>query len=413
MVETTSLAAPVVIAIIASLLGLLNYKLISLPLGKLTDITTTLASGNLNVEIDSVGKDEIGKMGQAIKIFREAAITNRRLETEAEDVRQRAEERRAQQQHAEQDAAERLQLATSDLAAGLHKLASGDLSVRLNNKFAPEFEGLRNDFNSSIERLSLILTSVSFSTVQMQSVTSEIANATSNLSKRTERQASALEQTAAAVEEITVNIRNSTQRTDKAKKTANEARESAQSSANIVANAEKAMEKIEASSQQISNIISVIDEIAFQTNLLALNAGVEAARAGEAGKGFAVVAQEVRELAQRSATAAKEIKDLISKSSVDVNGGVSLVRDTGDALTTISSFIMEINEHMESISSSANEQSLGLAEVNVAIDQMDQTTQQNAAMVEESIAASTMLASEAEKLRELMIDFQFEKQVAA
>ncbi|MBY5454359.1 methyl-accepting chemotaxis protein, partial [Rhizobium leguminosarum] len=154
------------------------------------------------------------------------------------------------------------------------------------------------------------------------------------------------------------------------------------------------------------NIISVIDEIAFQTNLLALNAGVEAARAGEAGKGFAVVAQEVRELAQRSASAAKEIKGLIHNSSKEVEGGVKLVRDTGQALKTIGGFITQINHHMDSIATSAKEQSIGLSEVNLAVNQMDQTTQQNAAMVEQSTAASASLAQEAQKLRELVSQFR-------
>jgi len=165
------------------------------------------------------------------------------------------------------------------------------------------------------------------------------------------------------------------------------------------------MRRIEESSSQISNIIGVIDEIAFQTNLLALNAGVEAARAGDAGKGFAVVAQEVRELAQRSAKAAKEIKELIRNSSVEVEGGVKLVRATGDALKTIETYVVTINQHMDAIATSAREQSVGLAEVNTAVNQMDQVTQQNAAMVEETNAASATLANEASRLRDLIAQF--------
>lgn len=167
------------------------------------------------------------------------------------------------------------------------------------------------------------------------------------------------------------------------------------------------MEKIEQSSNQVSNIIGVIDEIAFQTNLLALNAGVEAARAGEAGKGFAVVAQEVRELAQRSAKAAREIKDLIRNSSVEVQNGVKLVSETGAALKTIEGYIVTVNQHMDAIAISAREQSVGLSEVNTAVNQMDQVTQQNAAMVEESNAASATLANEAGRLRALISQFQF------
>ncbi|MBB4234598.1 methyl-accepting chemotaxis protein [Rhizobium esperanzae] len=185
-----------------------------------------------------------------------------------------------------------------------------------------------------------------------------------------------------------------------------QANASAVQSGKVVADAVHAMQKIEQSSNQVSNIIGVIDEIAFQTNLLALNAGVEAARAGDAGKGFAVVAQEVRELAQRSAQAAKEIKDLIRNSSVEVESGVRLVSETGQALKTIEDYIVTVNQHMDAIATSAKEQSLGLSEVNTAVNQMDQVTQQNAAMVEESNAASATLAGEAGRLRDLIAGFQ-------
>jgi len=186
---------------------------------------------------------------------------------------------------------------------------------------------------------------------------------------------------------------------------AKQANDSAALSGQVVSNAVTAMERIEQSSNEISNIIGVIDEIAFQTNLLALNAGVEAARAGEAGKGFAVVAQEVRELAQRSAKAAKEIKTLIGTSSGEVESGVKLVRETGESLKTIEQYVVTINSHMDAIATSAREQSTGLKEVNTAVNQMDQVTQQNAAMVEETNAASATLASESRGLRELISQF--------
>jgi methyl-accepting chemotaxis protein len=227
-----------------------------------------------------------------------------------------------------------------------------------------------------------------------------------DLSKRTEQQAASLEETAAALDQITVNVANSSKRADEARKVAVLANESAVQSGMVVANAVDAMQKIEQSSNEISNIIGVIDEIAFQTNLLALNAGVEAARAGDAGKGFAVVAQEVRELAQRSAKAAKEIKDLISNSSIQVQSGVKLVSETGDALKTIEGYIVTVNQHMDSIATSAKEQSVGLGEVNTAVNQMDQVTQQNAAMVEETSAAGATLANESGRLRELISQFQ-------
>jgi methyl-accepting chemotaxis protein len=267
---------------------------------------------------------------------------------------------------------------------------------------------LRHDFNQSVRQLGTTLTSVMQSIQAIEVGTQEIASGANDLSRRTEQQAASLEETAAAVEEITSNVQNSAKRTEEARTIATEANTSATQSAGVVSHAEEAMRKIEGSSEQISNIIGVIDEIAFQTNLLALNAGVEAARAGDAGKGFAVVAQEVRELAQRSAQAAKEIKDLIRNSSVEVQSGVRLVRDAGTALNTICGFIVSINEHMESIAVSAKEQSTGLQEVNQAVNAMDQTTQQNAAMVEQSNAASNSLAQEAARLKELVSRFQLD-----
>ncbi|MBP2448184.1 methyl-accepting chemotaxis protein [Rhizobium leguminosarum] len=306
------------------------------------------------------------------------------------------------------DASERLRIATSGLAAGLKRLAAGDLAFQLNEAFAPDFEALRHDFNQSVTQLGTTLRAISESIGTIDEGSREISSGAGDLSKRTEEQAASLEETAAALEEITANVSNSSKRTEETRTVATEANRSAGISAEVVSHAEEAMGRIETSSQQISNIISVIDEIAFQTNLLALNAGVEAARAGEAGKGFAVVAQEVRELAQRSATAAKEIKGLIQNSSKEVESGVKLVRDTGQALKTIGGFISQINHHMDSIATSAKEQSVGLSEVNVAVNRMDQTTQQNAAMVEQSTAASDSLTQQAQTLRELISQFRLD-----
>jgi methyl-accepting chemotaxis protein len=229
---------------------------------------------------------------------------------------------------------------------------------------------------------------------------------------RTEQQAASLEETAAALDEITANVSNSSGRADEARAVAVQANASASESGEVVSKAVDAMGKIETSSNEVSNIIGVIDEIAFQTNLLALNAGVEAARAGEAGKGFAVVAQEVRELAQRSAKAAKEIKELIRNSSLEVQNGVKLVSDTGRALKTIEGYIVTINDHMDSIATSAREQSVGLGEVNTAVNQMDQVTQRNAAMVQEASAAGATLAQESTKLREIIGQFVLDGQGA-
>ena len=402
------------LALFGSVLGLAAVGMIVIirkvirPVGGLTRCMRQLASGDLSVAVPGADRqDEMGEMARSVEVFREAAIRNAELEAEAEENRLVAERERAEvQARAEADAEERLTKATGTLAAGLKRLASGDLLCEIDEEFAPQFEVLRHDFNTSVQQLRAVLVSVGRSAHAVSGGSGEISHASDDLAKRTEQQAASLEQTAAALEEITSNVTATSRRTGEARDIVRDTRSRAEQSGVVVGNAVTAMERIEHASKQISQIIGVIDEIAFQTNLLALNAGVEAARAGDAGKGFAVVAQEVRELAQRSAKAAKEIKALIGNSEVAVGEGVKLVNETGDGLTAIAGLVEAINAHMDAIASAAQEQSVGLGEVNQAVNHMDQATQKNAAMVEEMNAASAGLAQEAASLADLLRQFR-------
>ncbi|TRB06988.1 methyl-accepting chemotaxis protein [Agrobacterium tumefaciens] len=395
-------------------LFLLTRRSVIRPILELSKNMEILAAGDTSQPPAGVDRrDEIGSMSGAVEIFRQAAIANRALEEQAAAARRQAEaDQEVARRQAEEDASERLRIATSGLAAGLKRLASGDLAFQLDEAFAPQFETLRHDFNSSVRQLAETLFAISDGIGTIDGSSREIAAGAGDLSRRTENQAASLEQTAAALDEITVNVANANKRAAEARLAATDANHSALKSVEVVSHAEEAMRRIETSSHQITGIIGVIDEIAFQTNLLALNAGVEAARAGEAGKGFAVVAQEVRDLAQRAARAASEIRDHIRQSSTEVESGVKLVLDTGTALKDIGERIAGIDRHMNAIATSAAEQSTGLAEINAAVNSMDHATQQNAAMVEQSTAASATLAAETARLRALVSRFRLDMENA-
>jgi methyl-accepting chemotaxis protein len=378
------------------------------PIGRLTTTMRVLSEGHTNILVPYASRtDEIGNMAASVEVFRLAAIRNDQLEADAEVNRQKSERERIEvQRRAEEEAEVRLTQATGALASGLKLLAAGDMTCELDREFAPQFEALRHDFNTSVIQLRKALVGVGSAVDMVRNGSAEISGASDDLAKRTEQQAASLEETAAALEQITSNVVATSKRTGAAREVVRETRSRAEQSGGVVRNAVEAMRRIEDSSLQISKIIGVIDEIAFQTNLLALNAGVEAARAGEAGKGFAVVAQEVRELAQRSANAAKEIKSLIGNSAVAVSEGVKLVNETGEGLTAIEQLVQHVNTHMDAIATAAQEQSVGLGEVNTAVNHMDQATQKNAAMVEEMNAAGAGLAQESSNLSTLIGAFQ-------
>ena len=370
-------------------------------------VMSALAKGDLATEVsDLERRDEIGLMASAVMVFKEAAIEKLQLESEATTSRRRAEQERATREAEKAEEAEQDHFVIEALGEGLRRLSEGELAYRIEERFAAKSERLRLDFNASMDKLQDTISTVSLNSQAIRSGTGEIATATDDLSRRTVQQAASLEETAAALTQVTETVKRSAEGAGHARNVVASTKADAEKSGTVVREAIEAMGRIEKSSQQVGQIIGVIDEIAFQTNLLALNAGVEAARAGEAGRGFAVVASEVRALAQRSTEAAKEIKALISASGQQVEQGVDLVAATGKTLELIVVQVAEINTIITDIASSSQEQAKALHEVNTAINHMDQTTQQNAAMVEETTAAARALSQQTEDLQSLLGTFQ-------
>ncbi|MDA4844266.1 methyl-accepting chemotaxis protein [Hoeflea poritis] len=394
------------VSILCLIIAIRFSKTISGPINELVEKMRTLADGDTHVELDDKRPDEIGAMARSVATFRDAAIEKHRLEEEAESSRLMSDQERADREAAKRKDEVETREAVGALAEGLERMANGNVSETIDTPFKEDLESLRQNYNNTAARLRATFSSVRDTTASLRGNAEEVHVAADNLARRTEQQAASLEQTSAALEQITVTVNTASERAEEASRMVAGTKESAEQSGEVVASAMSAMERIETASQEISNIINVIDEIAFQTNLLALNAGVEAARAGEAGKGFAVVAQEVRELAQRSATAAKDIKALITKSGEEVKSGVELVNAAASSLSRIGEDVIRINDHVDAIATGAREQALGIQGINAAIGQMDQTTQQNAAMVEENNAVSQMLADDSGSLAQIVEQFK-------
>ena len=383
----------IISCLILAILGVLISKTISKPIVALRQSMMKVADGDKHAEIPYLKRgDEIGEMAGSLRQFR--------------DDLNEADANRAVQQQAIEKHTQAQSRVVGSLADGLRALSDGNLLNNLHEEFDPEYEQLRADFNTANGTLKSTMEKILIASNGIQNGASEMSIASDDLSKRTENQAAALEQTAAALDEVTATVKQTAKAAGDARATVTSARADAEAGGLIVKDTVTAMGSIKESSEKISQIIGVIDEIAFQTNLLALNAGVEAARAGEAGRGFAVVASEVRALAQRSSDAAKDIKDLISTSSQHVQKGVSLVDETGKALDKIMSQVANVDKLVSDISSSANEQATGLSEINSAINEMDRVTQRNAAMVEESTAACHSLTNDSNDLMGLVRHFK-------
>jgi methyl-accepting chemotaxis protein len=390
-------------------------KRVTNPLQKLSEAMRKLAGGDFDVILPGLErKDEIGAMANAVEQFKVLALEKARRETDEAMQRQQAEvevQSRAaaeQRKHAEAQAlaAEEQARVVRLLAEGLVKMSEGDLTHRLGEGFTESYRQIKDDFNAMATRLQETIGSIVVATREITNASAELSGSTTDLSQRTEEQAASLEQTSASMEQISATVKKNAENAQQANQSANNTREVADRGGQVVAKAVDAMARIEDSSRKISDIIGVIDEIARQTNLLALNAAVEAARAGEAGRGFAVVASEVRSLAQRSSQAAKDIKDLITNSNSQVKDGVDLVNRAGAALREIVDSIKDVVQIVSDIANASIEQATGLEEVNKALTQMDEVTQQNSALVEENAATSKTLEQQARVMDERVAAFR-------
>ncbi len=431
---------------IVAVAPLFIWMMVASPLNKVTRITERLSKGDLS-EVTGLDKSkgEIGRMASALKIFRQGALERIRLQEEekqreiekvnaereadrgarleaerqrgenlkqeqAERVRLAREAEREEQLRAQAEAdrkarAEEQELVVAELASSLKQLSNGDLTRTIQTEFPGAYETLRKDYNSAIIKLSATIQRIGDSSDTIDSSSSEISASSLDLARRTEKTAATLEETAAALAELTQSVSASALSASEAARTVETVQDDAKDSSLVMSQAVEAMGGIKDSSSKISKIVGVIEAIAFQTNLLALNAGVEAARAGEAGRGFAVVASEVRVLAQRCSDAALDINGLISGATQHVDNGVLLMDQTSSSLETILTGIAKVSKNVLQIARSSSEQSSGISEINSAVNQLDGSTQQNAAMFEETTAASQALTEQARVLAQIVAGF--------
>ena len=424
-----------VVVVIATLLGYLVARALTKPMVALNGAMDQLSQGHMDVDVPGVERrDELGAMAGAVQVFKEGMIENQRMQEEIEQTRLREEKEREEREQMERErmeedarrdreeserraaadriVAEQQERVVSAVGKALNALVQGNLQYRITETLPAESAALKDDFNATSARLAEIVAEIKAGANELANTAGELSTGSLDLSRRTEQQAANLEEVAASIEELASTVKSNASSAQEATSLTSDAQGRAENGGEIATRAISAMSEIETSSQKISDIIGIIDEIAFQTNLLALNAAVEAARAGDAGKGFAVVASEVRTLAQRTTEAARDIKSLISASNAQVGDGVRLVNETGEALKQIMESVEQASALVGEIASASSEQATGISEISSAVSQMDEMTQQNSAMVEENTAAVKSVEDQASAMDKRMQFFTLDDSLA-